>query len=230
MSNLPVQLVIFDCDGVLIDSEPVSRALLAAEATALGWPMTPNGMRQFTGLTWSAIQPVFEAAIGHKLPPTWPADLQARLIGIMDLGVPAMPGARAVLEAVTALGLPYRIASNSSHQEMTTKFSHTGLRDLVMGRTHSARDVARGKPAPDLFLAAADAEGVPPESCLVIEDSVPGLHAARAANMRVAAFAPEGLPAGLDFQPDHVIERLSDIPALLRPAAVRTRILSESGA
>ena len=228
MIKLPLQLVIFDCDGVLIDSEPASRRLLAAEATSLGWPMTPHDMRRFTGLTWSAIQPVFEAAIGRSLPSTWPADLQSRLIDIMAHGVPAMPGARAALEATAALGLPYRIASNSSHQEMATKFNHTGLAALVAGRMHSARDVARGKPAPDLFLAAAAAQGVPPEACLVVEDSVPGLQAAHAAGMIVVAFAPDGLPTILPFTPHHVIKRLVDLPDLLRLALEKHPALSGS--
>jgi len=214
----PIGLVIFDCDGVLIDSEPVSRQLLAAEAAELGWPMQPDDMKRFTGLTWTAIKPVFEAAIGRALPLDWPSRLQARLVHIMGEGVPAMQGAREVLEAVAAMGLPYRVASNSSHEEMAEKFGFTGLMPLVAGRTHSARDVARGKPAPDLFLAAAAAEGVAPGLCLVVEDSVPGITAAQAAGMRVFALAPEGVPAGLSRAPDHVVGCLAELPALFRTA------------
>ena len=210
------KLVIFDCDGVLIDSEPASRRLLAEEATALGWPMQADEARRFTGLTWTAIRPVYEAAIGRKLAEDWPAALQTRLIAILSAGVPAMPGARALLEATRAMELPYRVASNSSHEEMAAKFGHTGLGDLVAGRMHSARDVARGKPAPDLFLAAAAAEGVRPADCLVVEDSVPGIAAAQAAGMRVVAFAPEGLHPGLPRAPDHVVTDLASLPALFR--------------
>ncbi len=211
-------LVIFDCDGVLIDSEPACRRLLADEATALGWPMQPDDARRFTGLTWSATQPVFEAAIGRKLPAGWPSQLQDRLIAIMAQGVPAMAGARELLEATAAMGLAYRVASNSSHQEMATKFGHTGLSDLVAGRVHSARDVARGKPAPDLFLAAAAAEGVAPADCLVVEDSIPGLQAAAAAGMRAVAFAPDGLHHGLARKPDYVVRQLSELPPVFRAA------------
>ncbi len=210
------RLVIFDCDGVLIDSEPASRRLLAEEATALGWKMEPDEARRFTGMTWSALRPVYEAAIGRALPEDWPAVLQARLIGVMAAGVPAVPGARALLEATRAMGLAYRVASNSSHEEMAAKFGHTGLADLVAGRMHSARDVAHGKPAPDLFLAAAASEGVRPADCLVVEDSVPGIAAAQAASMRVVAFAPEGLHAGLPRAPDHVVADLAELPALFR--------------
>jgi HAD superfamily hydrolase (TIGR01509 family) len=132
----------------------------------------------------------------------------------MNGGVSAMPGAREVLEAVAALGLPYRVASNSSHEEMAQKFGATGLVPLVEGRMHSARDVAFGKPAPDLFLAAAAAGGVRPENCLVVEDSVPGMTAARAAGMRVVAYAPEGLPAGFPIQPDMTVRSLLELPAI----------------
>ncbi len=209
-----VRLVIFDCDGVLIDSEPVSRRLLAEEAHALGWPMEEAYAHRFTGLTWSAIQPVFEATLGRALPADWPVTLQDRLIRRMASGVPAMAGARSVLEAVAALGLPYRIASNSSHAEMAQKFGGNGLSALVAGRVHSARDVAAGKPAPDLFLAAAAAEGVSPSACLVVEDSGPGMQAAQAAGMRVVAFAPDGLPPSA-APPHHVIRRLAELPPLI---------------
>ena len=211
-------LVIFDCDGVLIDSEPASRRVLAEEANALGWPMDEAYAHRFTGLTWSAIRPIFEAQIGRTLDAEWPTMLQQRLIERMASGVPAMPGAREVLEATLAMGLPFRIASNSSHQEMAEKFARTGLSPLVAGRVHSARDVARGKPAPDLFLAAASAEGVPPQACLVVEDSAPGMAAAHAAGMQVVAFAPDGLPPGLAAPPHHTVRSLGELPALFAAA------------
>ena len=213
-----LELVIFDCDGVLIDSEPVSRHLLAEAAAALGWPMTEAYAHRFTGLTWSAIQPIYEAQTGRTLPPDWPVRLQERLIARMAAGVPAMEGAREVLEATAALGIPYRVASNSSHQEMAQKFGVNGLSPLVAGRVHSARDVARGKPAPDLFLAAARAQGVAPAACLVVEDSAPGMAAAHAACMGVAAFAPDGLPPGLADAPHHIVRSLAALPALFAQA------------
>jgi len=217
-----VNLVIFDCDGVLIDSEPISHRLLAQEADRLGWALTANDAHRFTGLTWTAIKPAFEQATGQRLSGDWPGRLQARLIEMMRAGVPEMAGARDMLLATRALGLFYRIASNSSHEEMAQKFGFTGLAPLVAGRVHSARDVARGKPAPDVFLAAAAAEGVAPETCLVVEDSGPGLTAAYAAGMQVVAFAPGGLVSNLGFSPHHVIESLAELPELLR--AVQQRL------
>jgi beta-phosphoglucomutase-like phosphatase (HAD superfamily) len=103
-----------------------------------------------------------------------------------------------MLEAVMALGLPVRVASNSSHEEMEVKFRRTGLDRLLKGRLHSARDVGRPKPWPDLFLSAAMAEGVNPAACLVVEDSDTGLVAAQAAGMACVLLRTDGrkpLPA-----------------------------------
>jgi HAD superfamily hydrolase (TIGR01509 family) len=214
VNGFPLRLVIFDCDGVLIDSEPVSQNIARLEAASLGWAMTEAEMHGLTGHTWSALKPIFEARSGGVLPADWPKMLQDRVIAAMDDGVEAMAGAREVLEATAAMGLPYRIASNSSHEEMAQKFGATGLARLVEGRTHSARDVAHGKPAPDLFLKAASAAGVAPAHCLVVEDSVPGIAAAHAAGMRVVAYAPLGFPASASVQPDLVVRSLLELPEL----------------
>ncbi len=218
MSGVPLRLVIFDCDGVLIDSEPVSQGLVRDEAALMGWAMSAAEIHEVTGHTWSALKPMFEARTGRMLPVDWARVMQDRVIAAMNVGVNAVPGARAVLEATAAMGLPYRVASNSSHEEMAQKFGATGLVPLVEGRVHSARDVAFGKPAPDLFLAAAAAGGVRPEACLVVEDSVPGMTAARAAGMRVVAYAPEGLPPGFPVQPDLVVRSLLELPAIFASA------------
>ncbi len=218
MTFPPLRLVIFDCDGVLIDSEPVSRRLLAAEATALGWPMTEAAAHRFTGMTWSAIKPMFEARLGRGLPADWVTVQQDRLVARLAAGVEPMPGARDLLMATAALGLPYRVASNSSHAEMAEKFRVTGLAPLLEGRIHSAGDVTRGKPAPDLFLSAAAAERVPPAACVVVEDSIPGIAAAHAAGMQVIAYAPDGLHRDLPRAPHAVVTRLQLLPELFRRA------------
>jgi len=216
----PFSLVIFDCDGVLIDSEPLSQAVLAEEALAHGWRMTGAELHETTGLTWSALKPVLEARLGTLLPADWARTMQDRIVARLGTHVKAMPGARALLEQTAAMGLHYRIASNSSHEEMDQKFGTTGLMGLVQGRVHSARDVARGKPAPDLFLAAAQAEGMPSAACLVIEDSAPGIAAAQAAGMQVIAYAPpDGVLHPLHaMPPDGVVGSLSDLLPLFKAA------------
>ncbi len=221
MTLASVRLVIFDCDGVLIDSEKLSKALVAEEAASFGWRMTDGELHGITGLTWSALKPVFEARLGIILPAGWAAAMQDRLIPRLQAGVSAMPGARDVLLATASMGLPHRIASNSSHEEMQQKFAATGLLPLVAGRVHSARDVARGKPAPDLFLAAAAAERVAPEACLVVEDSVPGVAAAHAAGMQVIVYAPGPCAADTcEVKPLAVVRSLAELAPIFRAAMV----------
>jgi HAD superfamily hydrolase (TIGR01509 family) len=209
-------LVIFDCDGVLVDSEGLSREVVRAEAARLGWRLDQAAAERFTGRRWSDLQPVFEAAIGTALPPDWPLAMQARLLERMKDGISPMPGAADVLRATAALGLPYRVASNSSHEEMAAKFAATGLAALVDGRCHSAKDVGIGKPAPDLFLAAAAAQGVPPEHCLVVEDSAPGVTAAMRAGMACIGYVPHGDTYGVVALGAKPIHSLHDLMPLLR--------------
>ncbi len=222
MTPEPLRLVIFDCDGVLIDSEGPANRVCAEEITKLGWPMTAEeSLSRFMGYRLSDMVPVIEAKLGHAAPQGWVDHLCQRLIDTLATESVTVPGARAAIEAVLALGLPFRVASNSSHAEMTIKFDRTGLSDLVAGRTHSARDVPHGKPAPDVFLAAAAAEGIPPAACLVVEDSLPGIEAALAAGMVVIGLDPRGDGARLRAAGAHPIRSLAELPALLRTAMRR---------
>ncbi len=217
----PLELVIFDCDGVLIDSEPVCDRVVAAELAELGLPITPAECHdQFIGMSFYDMQPVIEAKLDRSLGITWVDDLVARLTAVLHTEAKPIPGAREALAAVAALGLPYRIASNSSHREMNAKFACAGLTELVAGRVHSAVDIiaagGRGKPAPDVFLAAATAEGVASEHCVVIEDSIPGVRGAIAAGMECLGFSPSGDNAGLRSTGATLFHSMFDLPALLR--------------
>lgn len=215
---LPLRLVIFDCDGVLVDSEGPSNRAVAEEVAKLGWAMDETeSMRHFVGFTLEQIAPVVEAHTGRAVPEGWVEGVRSRVIDVLSRELVLMPGVRGALDAVDQLGLPSRVASNSSRREMRAKFARTGLQELLE-RAHSADDVARGKPAPDVFLAAAAAEGVPPGACLVIEDSVPGATAARAAGMACVGLAPHGDGAGLRAVGATVIRSLSDLPRLLHAA------------
>ena len=219
MTPEPLRLVIFDCDGVLVDSEGPSNRLVAQEITALGWPMTmAESCALFVGRRLSDIPAVVEAKIGRPVPAGWVDTLRDKLIAILATAVEAMPGAHDALRATAALGLPYRIASNSSHEEMAVKFQRVAMVELVEGRMHSARDVARGKPAPDVFLHAAAAAGVPPAACVVVEDSVPGAQAARAAGMACIGLAPHGDDPALRAAGAVLIRSFTELPALLRAA------------
>ena len=219
MTPEPLRLVIFDCDGVLVDSEGPSNRLVAAEVSALGLPMTQDeSMAAFVGRRLSDIPAIIEPRLGRPVPPGWVGQLRDKLMATLAGDVDAMPGAHEALRATTALGLPYRIASNSSHEEMAVKFRRVAMVDLVRGRIHSARDVRAGKPAPDVFLHAAAAEGVLPAACLVIEDSVPGAQAARAAGMACIGLAPHGDDPALRAAGAVLIRSFTELPAILRHA------------
>jgi len=215
----PLRLVIFDCDGVLVDSEGPAARVTAREVSLLGWPMTQaEAMARFMGLRLSDMPPLVAAHTGRPVPAGWVAHVCDQLIETFANEAEPMPGAAAVLEATAALGLPYRVASNSSHEEMTVKFARTGLAPLVAGRMHSARDVAAGKPAPDLFLAAAAAEGVAPHACIVVEDSLPGISGALAAGMVCIGLDPHGPGAALRAAGARPVRALSELPALFQAA------------
>jgi len=218
---VPLGLVIFDCDGVLIDSEPLCDRVVASELTELGWPITPAECHhRFIGMSFYDMQPLIEAKLERSLGATWVDGLVARLTVVLRTEAKPVPGAAEALVAVTALHLPYRIASNSSHTEMDAKFACAGMTDLVAGRLHSAVDViatgGRGKPAPDIFLAAAAAEGVPSEHCLVVEDSLPGVRGAIAAGMECLGFSPSGDDAALRSIGAALFHSMFDLPALLQ--------------
>ncbi len=127
----------------------------------------------------------------------------------------AIPGGIEALRGVSALGLPWRVASNSSHAEMRAKFGRLGVTELVAGRVHSHHDVPRAKPAPDLFLAAAAAEGVGPAECLVVEDSVAGATAARAAGMDCLGLDRHGDGAALAAVGAAPFHDMTELPGLI---------------
>lgn len=190
-------LIIFDCDGVLIDSEIVASRLVAQEMTGLGWEMDMHeAMRQFLGMNIGDMQPMIEARLGRILPDGWRRAMADKLIGALREEAALIPGADEMLKRVTELGFDWRVASNSSDEEMAVKFSRTGLLDLTQGRCVSAaRVIARGgkaKPAPDVFLAAAEDAKAPPERCIVLEDSRLGMRGAVAAGMTCYGFDPHG--------------------------------------
>ena len=219
MTRLPLRLVIFDCDGVLIDSEAASNRMVAEAVTELGWPMTTEqAYATFVGLRLSDIPGIMEPKLGRRLPEGWVDGLRNRLVQGFAEGVGPIPGAHQALAAVTALGLPFRVASNSSHEEMHVKFAQNGMAEMMAGRAHSARDVLLGKPAPDVFLHAAAAEAVPPEACLVVEDSVPGAQGARAAGMACVGLSPQGDNPALRATGAVLIHSLAELPAILQRA------------
>ncbi len=216
----PIDLVIFDCDGVLIDSEGVASIVLSRELRRLGWMLTAEECETlFLGTSLKDIILKTEAATGRPVPADFGDTFSVAMIAALEEDVAAIPGAVEVLERLTAAGIPWRVASNSTHDEMAVKFRRTGLEALVKGRQHSAEDMTRigleGKPDPHLFLAAAAAGGVPPARCLVIEDSIPGARAARAAGMTCLGFSPRGSGIELAAEGAGVFKVMADVPGFL---------------
>ncbi len=190
--------VLFDCDGVLADSEYLVNRLVAADLTPRGWPMTAAQARAtFLGGTFPAMVPAIEARTGAPLPPDWAEDIKRRVAATMAREVPAVPGAAEALARVRAAGLPMAMASNSSRAELAAKLGRLGFAAFFGERVFSFEDVARPKPHPDMYLAAAAACGAAPADCAVVEDSPTGATAGVAAGCRVLGFCRETDPAAL---------------------------------
>ena len=216
-------LVIFDCDGVLVDSEPLSLACLTAGLNRIGVAIDLATVRaRFTGTSMVSIMDHIARDYGITAPPGFVEAVKAETLALFDAELRAMRG---VAEAVASLSLPVCVASSSDPVRLRHSLSLTGLLPLFGDRIFSSAQVARGKPFPDLFLFAAGRMAVEPAGCLVIEDSVPGVTAARSAGMRVAGFTGGGHwghdPAGADLLragAGLIFSDFSDLPAVLDAA------------
>ncbi|MET8102757.1 HAD family hydrolase [Streptomyces sp. NPDC005236] len=183
-------LIIFDNDGVLVDSEPISNTLLAAYLTELGHPTSyEDSLRDYMGSAMHRIHDLVLERTGRRLPDDFDDVFHARVFAAFERELKPVPGAGQVLEKLAADGVPYCVASSGSHERIRVGHRTTGLdRWFDEGRVFSSQDVGRGKPAPDLFLHAAERMGVRPERCAVVEDSPLGVQAANAAGMDVYGF------------------------------------------
>ena len=214
-----LRLVIFDCDGVIVDSEAIANRVAAEMISDLGWKMTgEQAQDNFLGMTLNAMVPIISARIGRPVPRDWLDNLVNTIADAMATQAIAIPGAIEALDGVAALGLPWRIASNSSHQEMQVKFARIGISARGAGRVHSFTDVSHGKPAPDLFLSAAAAEGVDPKNCVVIEDSTTGARAAAAAGMDCLGYLAHGDGTALRATGAVPFRSMFELPSLIRLA------------
>ncbi|KMS80388.1 MULTISPECIES: HAD family hydrolase [Streptomyces] len=183
-------LVIFDNDGVLVDSEPISNRLLAAYLTELGHPTSyEDSIRDYMGSAMHRIHELVLERTGQRLPADFDEVFHARVFAAFERELQPVPGVTGVLEKLAADGVPYCVASSGSHARIRVGHRTTGLdRWFPQERVFSSEDVGRGKPAPDLFLHAAQRMGVAPERCVVVEDSPLGVQAAVAAGMDVYGF------------------------------------------
>lgn len=188
MPGLPSQidLVIFDCDGVLVDSEVVSCHAHAETLTRHGYPITPDQvLARFLGVSDREARQAIEAELGRRLPDDFELQMKQAALQRYSDELKAIPYA---CETIATIGLPTCVASSGTPEKIHHGLVSAGIYDLLAPNIFSATQVKRGKPAPDLFLFAAERMQVPPERCVVIEDSVPGITGARTAGMTVLGF------------------------------------------
>lgn len=216
-------LVIFDCDGVLVDSEIIACRVEAEELAKLGIRYPPEEIiRQFSGVSERDMQKILETRHEMKLPSTYLANVRQRIDHLLETSLIAIAGVEKVL-----IDFPYRkcVASSSAPERLTIALSHTGLIQYFGEDIFSSAMVERGKPAPDIFLFAAGKMNAEPDSCVVVEDSVIGVTAAKAAGMFTIGFVgashcldghgDELLHAGADF----VIENMNELIGSINAAA-----------
>lgn len=184
------ELIIFDCDGVLVDSEPLAAAALAAELADAGIETTAQEcLDHFTGLSMESVIACIEDRWRRRLPATFRERLKERDYDAFRRHLRPIPGVEALLSSLTT---PKCVASSGSLEKLEVTLTATGLMTHFAPNVFSAEQVARGKPAPDLFLYAAERMGASPDRCFVVEDSIAGVTAARAAGMDVIGYAGGG--------------------------------------
>jgi len=211
-------LVIFDCDGVLVDTEPVANRLLARIVSDLGHPVTyEDCRRRFVGRMMEDIQSEIETAIGRDLGPEWCDSVRKQTETVFASGIEAVPGVTAQVQRLIAAKIPLCVASSGKVSKMQVTLGQTDLLPLLGHVLFSAEMVGRGKPAPDLFLHAARQMGVAPQRCVVIEDSKFGVQAGVAAGMRVLGYAadPHSDDEALRAAGATVFHSMDELPGLL---------------
>jgi HAD superfamily hydrolase (TIGR01509 family) len=212
----PLELVIFDCDGVLVDSERLAVKIDVQVLAQLGWELTEREViDRFVGRSDAAMTAEIEAHLGRRLAADW-QDGFTKLY--RDAFAAELKPVAGVVEALDRIALPTCVASSGTHDKMRFTLGLTGLYDRFAGRIFSVSEVARGKPAPDLFLYAADRMGADPGACAVVEDSRYGVEAARAAGMRAFGYAGGLTPAEKLTGPGTIVFRdMRELPGLLAP-------------
>jgi HAD superfamily hydrolase (TIGR01509 family) len=207
------KLVIFDCDGVLVDSEAISNRLLVEELQAAGFPVTlEEALRDFVGLRLKTCCELLAARHGRAVPEDCLARYRTRVEAEFRARLKPVEG---VHEALAQIDLPVCVASSGAPEKMRLTLGLCGLWERFEGRIFSARQVARGKPHPDLFLLAAESMGFAPADCAVVEDSEPGVKAGVAAGMTVFGYVGGYNPRPLAELGALPFRDMRDLPGLL---------------
>lgn len=208
--------ILFDCDGVLVDSEPVTFRLIQEDFAAHGLRRTIAELEPlFIGHTIEETA-VYARAHGAALPADWADGFYARMCARLAEGTALMPGVLALLNRLDAAGIPYAVGSNGRRMKMAaTLGQHPEIWAKLKDKLFSGQDLGCPKPAPDLYLIAAKSLGADPARCIVVEDTATGARAGIAAGMRVFGYAPAGPNPGLAAVGAEIIHTHDEIPARL---------------
>jgi len=210
---MTLKAVIFDCDGVVVDSEPALFDMLSRDLSRFDLPLPAADLPQiFLGMTLQGLRDKANG-MGASLPADWCDDFYARLYAELRLGVPLVPGILSVLDALDAAGIPFAMGSNGSAEKMQITLGQHGLTHRFKALL-SGQSLGKPKPAPDVYLLAAAAMQTAPADCVVIEDSATGARAAAHAGMRCYGYAAHGGDA-LRAEAAILFSDMKDLPRLL---------------
>ena len=209
-------LLIFDCDGVLVDSEPATNEILRRDFAARGLVLSEREViENFVGGTMAGVGDKARA-MGVEIPGGWVDLIYAQMYARLAEGVPLIDGVEDLMDRLDAAGIPYCVGSNGSLRKMSiTLGQQPSLQARLEGRLYSAHALGVAKPEPGLFLKAAEDFGVDPARCAVIDDSPTGCIAARRAGMRGLGFAEHDDGARLAAEGAEVFHRMAEVPGLL---------------
>lgn len=229
MSDFPFDAVLFDCDGVLVDSEPITCRVLATALGELGWPISfEETMAIFLGKTVKDEAALIQARTGFALTDEWLAGFRARRDAVLSTELEAVSGAVATVVALhQQLQGRIALASGADRDKLLLQLKKVGLLGCFEGRIHSGHEMPRNKPHPDVYLAAAATLGVDPRRCAVVEDTVTGAKAGLAAGATVFGYSPGGaghsgaqalLAAGVSV----IFTDMAELPQVLARAHIAT--------
>lgn len=209
-----IELVVLDCDGVLVDSEPLAVRVETRLINELGWDLDESEvLDRFVGRSDAHMLAEIESRLGRPVP-QWQQLYEGELHAAFRRELRAVAGVAEAIDELERRGYATCVASSGTHDKMRLTLGLVGLYDRFAGRIHSATEVANGKPAPDLFLYAASRMGVEPGRCVVVEDSRAGVTAARSAGMRVVGYAGGLTPAEwLEGPGTTVIDDMASLPS-----------------
>jgi len=210
-----IAALIFDCDGVLVDSEPITNRIFRHGLREIGLDLTMEEMHErFIGRSMDQCVEIITGMLGHKPPADFVTLYRTRIHEALRLEVKAIPGIETVLDS---LDIPFCVASSGNHDKMQVTLGTTGLLPRFEGRRFSVTEVAHSKPAPDVFLHAAKQCGADPSRCLVVEDTPTGVRAGIAAGMTVFGFAAATSATKLREAGAHrTFAAMSELPSLIR--------------